>query len=137
MSQPSSAQARVLASAAFRRARVRAQHSVQRPESLVRLLGEVSDKIARHAALRHPHHALDLDVVCAVVEAHVDECADNAQLTIQRSVTAQTRLRLAAAALHYLVDSDDVIPDSNPHGLGDDVLVLRWASHVVRGELPV
>ena len=141
---------------------------VGHPDALMRLLSDVEEKVAAYPPLQAPERALDLDVVCAVVEGHLEGCArpvaeetspDTVRGTRRAahgesdvvgpqsvsptdsdrtlSVTAHTRLRLAIAALRYLVDPDDVIPDSHRHGLDDDIAVLRWVSSMVRIELPV
>ena len=73
----------------------------------------------------------------------VDAYVDEGMLTVDghddphtTSITGKARLRLVVAALVYLVDVEDVIPDSRPNGLTDDVVLLRWASRMARAELP-
>lgn len=105
--------------------------------ALVKLLADVDDKVTSMPRLRLDSRTLDLDVVCAVVEAHLEQCDDSGRLDALNSITGQARLRLAVASLAYLLDPHDVIPDVKSRGLEDDVIVLRWASRMVRGELPV
>lgn len=91
-----------------------------------------------HAPLREGGRGLDLDVICSLVEACVEGpgCERAAEVDA-RSITGKARLRLAVAVLVYLVEVDDIIPDRRPNGLTDDCILLRWASHMVRAELPV
>lgn len=95
---------------------------------------------ASHRRLHLGMPALDLDILCSVVDAHLEEQRDRGRCAVlastPRSVTATARLRLVVAALLYLVDADDVVPDAHALGLGDDVVVLRWAARMVMAELP-
>lgn len=102
------------------------------------LLEEVAVKQGSMLALRSGSGQLHVDIICSVVEAHLDSLAEagNMPETGAMSITGKARLRLAVAALHYLVDPDDVIPDSHPHGHEDDLIVLRWAARMAWGELP-
>lgn len=105
------------------------------------LLAEVEVMRESHRRLRVGMPALDLDILCSVVDAHLEEQRDRAHCAAltatPRSVTATARLRLVVAALLYLVDADDAVPDSHALGLGDDVLVLWWAARMALAELPV
>lgn len=132
-----SAEARILTSAAFRRARLRASTLVASRRELAALLCQVERKRDDHAPLREGGRGLDLDIICSVVEACVEgpgcERAVEADAT---SITGKARLRLVVAALVYLVEVEDVIPDRQPNGLTDDCVLLRWASRMARAELP-
>lgn len=135
MSQQPSAEARILTSAAFRRARLRAASLIASRKELHRLLESVESKRESNPRLYVGAQGLDLDIICSVVDAYVEETSppDDPHTT---SITGKARLRLVVAALVYLVDGEDVIPDSRPNGLTDDVVLLRWASRMARAELP-
>lgn len=133
-----SAQARILTSAAFRRARRRASTLVASSRDLVGLLTQVEQKRARYACLCEGPRALDLDILCAVVEACIDDarCAGAHEPDADStSIAGRARLRLVVATLVYLVDVEDLIPDDQAKGLTDDVILLRWASSMARAEL--
>lgn len=141
---PAQIEARVLGSQAFNRARREAADVVKSPERLRALLDEVEAMARENPSLSTGSQALDLDIVFAVVEAALDEEAeihsvpdDSAGRARPLNVTADARMRLVVAALLYLVDPDDLIPDDQPYGLVDDLAILRWASRVAREELPV
>ena len=138
MTQPS-AEARLLTSAAFRRARLRAASLIASRTELHRLLASVESKRKSNPRLYEGAQGLDLDIICSVVDAYVDEgmlTVDGHDDPHTTSITGKARLRLVVAALVYLVDVEDVIPDSRPNGLTDDVVLLRWASRMARAELP-
>lgn len=67
-----------------------------------------------------------------MVEAHIAELTAGDHGT----AIADARCHLIIAALHYLVDEDDVIPDRLPSRHIDDVVVMHWATRVARGEVP-
>lgn len=128
-------EASIVTSAAFRRARLQAERISTSAERLERLLDAVKTKSGEHLALRAPAARADLDHVCSVVDAHlVGSAKARRQEQEPLSIAASARLRLVVAALVYLVDVDDVIPDSRPDGLTDDVVLLRWAAEMVQGE---
>lgn len=103
-----------------------------------RLLADVDLKREEQPELTVGHCGLDLDIICAIVEAHVEGVAAPAVHPAEPlTITGAARLRLAVAALHYLLEPDDVVPDRQPHGYDDDAVVLGWASRVTRAELPV
>ncbi|GGB26885.1 hypothetical protein GCM10011492_16460 [Flexivirga endophytica] len=123
---------KLLASAPFQRCRHEAARTANDPTALTSLL----DRVAAHefgiGQLPDTRGGIDIDIACAVVDAHIAElnAGDGT------SAIADARCRLVIAALHYLVDKNDVIPDDLPEGHVDDVAVLRWATHVARGEAP-
>lgn len=104
------------------------------------LLQDVERLRATRSALCVGAGALDLDIVCSIVEAHLEAGDEEALMGLRAdalSITGKARLRLAIAALHYLVDGNDVIPDALPGGFNDDLVVISWASRMARAELPV
>lgn len=105
---------------------------------MARLLEDVDGKRESNPTLGQGARGLDLDIICSVVDAFLDEprVAAGHSDPEGTSITGKARLRLVVAALIYLVEIDDVIPDSQPNGLTDDVVLLRWASRMSRAELP-
>lgn len=51
------------------------------------------------------------------------------------SAGAATRERLLVASLHYLVTRVDLVPDFQPGGYVDDVVLLAWVFGIAAGEL--
>lgn len=123
---------KLLTSTPFQRCRHQAARTANDPAALSRLL----EKVAAHefgiGQLPDARGGIDIDIACAVVEAHIAELTTGDTTDL----VTDARCRLVIAALHYLVDMDDVIPDNLPVGHFDDVAVLRWATRVARGELP-
>lgn len=124
---------KLLLSMPFQRCRHVAARTVNDHTALAGLL----EKVAAHefgiGQLPDAQGGIDIDIACAVVEAHIDDLASGDAT----DVVADARCRLVVAALHYLVDMNDVIPDNLPSGHVDDVAVMRWATRVARGEVPV
>lgn len=123
---------KLLSSAAFRRCRHRATHAANDPEALSALLDQVAAHEFGIGRLPDVGGGIDIDIACAVVDAHLAELRSGDA----PSAIADARCRLVVAALFYLVDTDDVIPDDLPEGHIDDVVVLRWATRIARGEIP-
>lgn len=136
MSPATRIEARILASAAFRRARTRADSMLTSPQALRELLASVEAKQAMYPKLHEGAVALDIDIIASVIEAHCEAVSHPARGHNATSITAKARLTLVVAALTYLVEDDDLIPDHLPHGLTDDIALLRWASRMARAELP-
>lgn len=98
---------------------------------LRRLLDDVERTCARHAGLREGPRALDVDIICAVVDAHLEAAATTGIDPL--AITTQTRLRLVVAALLHLVHGP---PPATAAALADHVTLTRWASRMARAELP-
>ena len=115
-----------------------AEAIVDDPVALQQLLHRVESHEFGIGRLSDAAGGVDVDIACAVVEAHVEELleAHVAGVEPERSCTDEARRRLVIAALHYLVMENDVVPDSGPFGHLDDVAILRWVTRVAQGELP-
>lgn len=133
-SEPRPTLDRLLASASFQRSRRAAARIADDASALVELLGQVAAHEFGIGQLPDISGGIDIDIACAVVEAHIDELASGT--ADDGTAIADARCRLVIAALHYLVDTEDVIPDRLPSGHIDDVVVMRWATRVARGEVP-
>lgn len=92
---------------------------------------DVERTCARHAGLREGPRALDVDIICAVVDAHLEAAATTGIDPL--AITTQTRLRLVVAALLHLVHGP---PPATAAALADHVTLTRWASRMARAELP-
>lgn len=123
---------KLLASAPFQRSLRVAARVADDAEALSRLLEDVAAHEFGIGQLPDARGGIDIDIACAVVEAHI-AALTSGEVT---GPVADARCRLVIAALHYLVDTDDVIPDALPDGHVDDVVVMRWATRVARGEIP-
>jgi len=123
---------KLLASAPFQRSRHAAARVANDAEALSRLLEDVSAHEFGIGQLPDVGGGIDIDIACAVVEAHIDALTHDES----SNPVADARCRLVIAALHYLIDTDDVIPDALPDGHVDDVVIMRWAARVARGEVP-
>lgn len=123
---------KLLTSLPFQRCRHEAARTANDPTALSDLL----EKVAAHefgiGQLPDAKGGIDIEIACAVVDAHI-AALTNGETT---NPVDEARCRLVVAALHYLVDMNDVIPDNLPDGHVDDVAVLRWATRVARGEVP-
>lgn len=75
-----------------------------------------------------------LDIAEAIVEAHVEELLEPT-LTAERreQLQADPRCLLVVAALHYVT----MPPCPAVPGRIDDIAILRWATDVVRYDMPV
>lgn len=128
----------VMQSPAFEFSRSEARRILENRSELLRLadqveaidqtnapLGAISDQLAdavrfvRAKAVEAQgtrEHGVDLPTTAsgAIVETQVE------------GAVSAARERLVVAALHYLVTLDDLVPDFQPGGYIDDVLVLSW-----------
>lgn len=122
----------LLSSAPFQRCRHEAARTANDPEALSTLLDQVAAHEFGIGQLPDAGGGIDVDIACAVVDAHLADLrgGDGA------SAIADGRCRLVIAALLYLVDKDDVIPDDLPNGHIDDVVIMRWATKIAQGEIP-
>lgn len=123
---------KLLASPPFQRCRHEAARIANDPAELSRLLDQVAAHEFGIGRLPDAGGGIDIDIACSVVDAHIAELTGGGST----SPVADARCRLVIAALHYLVDRNDVIPDQLLEGHVDDVAVLRWATRIARGELP-
>ncbi|WP_446666126.1 DUF1232 domain-containing protein [Flexivirga sp. B27] len=120
----------LLSSASFRRCRQQAARTANDPQSLAALLDQVAAHEFGIGQLPDSGGGVDIDIACAVVDAHLADLRSGDGT----GALADARCRLVVAALLYLVDRDDVIPDHLPDGHVDDVVIMRWATRVARGE---
>ncbi|TWP37898.1 DUF1232 domain-containing protein [Leekyejoonella antrihumi] len=129
---------RLLASPAFRRSQLAAAAIAEDPRALQKLLHQVETHAFGVGRLKDTSSGVDVDIACAVVEAHIEELLEGAGSgPADRSCDEDAHHRLVVAALHYLVMDDDVIPDAGPLGHLDDVAILRWVTGVARANLSV
>jgi len=122
---------RLLTSAPFQRSRHEAAQVANDAAALSRLLDQVAAHEFGIGHLPDTGGGIDIDIACAVVEAHIAALTDGGCV----GAVADARCRLVIAALYYLVRTHDVIPDTLPDGHVDDVVVVRWAARVARGEV--
>lgn len=123
---------KLLTSLPFQRCRHEAARTANDPMALSDLLEKVGAHEFGIGQLPDAKGGIDVDIACAVVDAHIADLTSGDTI----NPVADARCRLVVAALHYLVDMNDVIPDNLPNGHVDDVAVLRWATRVARGEVP-
>ena len=123
---------KLLMSMPFQRCRHEAARTANDPAALSSLLQKVAVHEFGIGQLPDTQGGIDIDIACAVVDAHIADLTGGGTT----NPVADARCRLVVAALHYLVDMNDVIPDNLPSGHVDDVAVMRWATRVARGEVP-
>jgi len=136
---------RVLRSPAFLHSRERSAAIAENPDELRALADSVESL---------DHLNAPLAVVADRVEAAVrflrarakdlettDAAGDSGSKTADRltgrspSAAVATRERLLVASLHYLVTPVDLVPDFQPGGYVDDVVLLAWVFGVATSEL--
>ncbi|HWC24861.1 MAG TPA: DUF1232 domain-containing protein [Flexivirga sp.] len=123
---------KLLTSLPFQRCRREAARAANDPAALTQLLERVAAHEFGIGQLPDARGGIDIDIACAVVDAHIDDLTSGDTT----NPVADARCRLVIAALLYLVDMNDVIPDNLPTGHVDDVAVMRWATRIARGEVP-
>ncbi|WP_427384385.1 hypothetical protein [Janibacter sp. G56] len=123
-----------MTSGAFGRSRRAAERLMDDPAGLRRL--------AERAALKHlPDDGTDVrtdrSAAVRLVRALSDQCIAGRRMVHRSrdSVTAVARQRLVVAALHYLVERDDVIHDTLPNGSTDDLVILHEVFQMAEAEI--
>ncbi|KGN37291.1 hypothetical protein [Knoellia subterranea] len=109
---------RLLHSESFARSRHLAERLDSDPVMLAELLDLVRLRLVR---IRADEHLAHLATLIADAVAWLDGIAFDGGA----SAAAVARRRMAVAALSYLVDFNDVIPDDAPGGTVDDQVVLE------------
>jgi plasmid stabilization system protein ParE len=141
---PGSTVTKVLRSHAFRHSRELSEVSIDSADDLRALadlveavdyanapLSAVADQVA--AAVRFVRAIADrLDGRTVVTPDAPRASADEAHPGLAGTAA---RERLVVAALHYLVERDDLVPDFRPGGYIDDVLAMTWVFGAAVNEL--
>jgi hypothetical protein len=136
---------KVLRSPAFLHSRERSDSIAENPDKLRAL----ADSVEMLDHLNPPLAVVADRVVAAVrflrARANELEATDSASHTGSKAAAPRngrspsagvaTRERLLIAGLHYLVTPIDLVPDFQPGGYLDDVLLLAWVFGVATGEL--
>ena len=142
---PPSSVTKVLRSSAFLHSRERAGAIAENPQELRDLadlvgtldheeapLTVVADRVV--AAVRLLRARADrLDAAAPPTSTSPDSGASTTGAT--PSAAVETRERLLVASLHYLVTPVDLVPDFQPGGYIDDVVLLAWVFGVATSEL--
>lgn len=118
--------ARLLSSLAFRRSRRAAEKICLDPEAVQALVDQVRGS---------PHangHVNDTVARAEPLLRRVERVAAEPQTYDRMTPSEQARHRLLVAAVHYLVTPQDIIPDEQPAGTLDDLLVLTGVVNAVR-----
>jgi hypothetical protein len=142
---PTSTVTKVLRSPAFLHSRERSAAILENPDELRALADSVETLDHANAPL-----VVVADRVVAAVRflrARADRLGatnsptpsapDTAEIQTRSSPSAgvAARERLLVAGLHYLVTPVDLVPDSQPGGYIDDVVLLAWVFGVATSEL--
>ncbi|WP_446666860.1 hypothetical protein [Flexivirga sp. B27] len=119
-------------SIAFRAARETAKAMLGDPAALHWLMQVVEVKLRAGegtAVATHVH----LDIAEAIVEAHVEELLEPGLSDDRRAqLLADPRCLLVVATLYYVT-----MPTCPVQGTVDELEILRWATDVVRYDMPV
>jgi hypothetical protein len=142
---PPSSVTKVLRSSAFLHSRERAAAIAENPQELRELadlvetldhaqppLAVVADRVVSAVRLLRAR-ADRLDAAASPTRTSPDSGGTTTGETPSAGV--ETRERLLVASLHYLVTPVDLVPDFQPGGYIDDVVLLAWVFGVATSEL--
>jgi hypothetical protein len=133
---PDSTVTKVLRSNAFRHAREKSASVIEDAAQLHALADEVEilDQTASPLSAVADHVAATVGFLRATA-ASLERPAAHPEPSTTIAAGTATRHRLLVAALLYLVERDDLVPDFRAGGYVDDVLALAWVFGAASNEL--